>query len=94
MKNIWMYNFKKKERYKRSKGAGAENRKFNSRCRSDRIRYKALNQEKRAQKKARNQVRKAKNRRKKNSSAIKKQRNQLQPIINSIDKELKEFRAN
>ena len=50
---------------------------------------KALNQEKTDAEKARDQVRKNKEHAEKELSHMEKQRNQLQPIIYNIDKELK-----
>jgi chromosome segregation ATPase len=84
-----VYNFKKKERAKEVKELEQKIENLTADVEATESDIKALNQEKADAEKARDQVRESKEQAEKELKYMEKQRNQLQPIINSIDKELK-----
>ena len=84
-----MYNFKKKERAKEVKELEQKIENLTADVEATESDIKVLNQEKADAEKARDQVRESKEQAEKELKYMEKQRNQLQLIINSIDKELK-----
>ena len=84
-----VYNFKKKERAKEVKELEQKIENLTADVEATESVIMALNQEKADAEKARDQVRESKEQADKEQKHMEKQRNQLQPIINSIDKELK-----
>ena len=84
-----VYNFKKKERKKEVQALEQKIENLTTDVEAAESDIKALKQEKADEENARDQVRESKEQAKKELKYMEKRRNQLQPIINSIDKELK-----
>ena len=84
-----VYNFKKKERKKEVQALEQKIENLTADVEAAESDIKALKQEKADEENARDQVRESKEQAKKELKYMEKRRNQLQPIINSIDKELK-----